>query len=227
MEAIDSDCNRPVCLYFGKWRCTLVPRWSQSVVMVQAQGNGSDIIVILSLKPPPKVQVRTEYNILASSSNWGIVDVSFRPNTSANSRPRPSSPYNISKTSPAPPVQSVTSNKKMAQVIKDVLNPWSAAKIPDLGGKVAVITGGNEGIGAAFVSELLKHNLSKVFILSNDAARHKEAVEYFSKEAGKDVSSQVVFHELDLGDYDAVKKAVEKIKKDTDRVDILDLSAAM
>lgn len=111
--------------------------------------------------------------------------------------------------------------------IPNILNPWSADKIPDLSGKVAVVTGGNEGIGASFCTELFKHNISKVFILSNDAARHQEAVTHFSKEAGKDVSSQVVFFAIDLGDYDAVKETVEKIKKETDRVDILDLSAAM
>ncbi|KAJ4406815.1 hypothetical protein N0V82_010041 [Gnomoniopsis sp. IMI 355080] len=116
----------------------------------------------------------------------------------------------------------------MAQVITDMLNPWSADKIPDLSDKVAVVTGGNEGIAAAFCTELFKHNVSKVIIVSNDAARHKDAVAHFTKESGRDlVSNQVVFHEVDLGDYDAVKKVVEQIKNETDRIDILDLSAAI
>lgn len=115
----------------------------------------------------------------------------------------------------------------MAQTIPDVLNPWSADKIPDLSGKVAVVTGGNEGIGASFCTELFKHNISKVIILSNDAARHQQAVTHFTKEAGKDVSSKVVFHEVDLGDYNALRKVIEQIKKETDRVDILNLNAAM
>ncbi|CAG8953741.1 hypothetical protein HYFRA_00006631 [Hymenoscyphus fraxineus] len=115
----------------------------------------------------------------------------------------------------------------MAQTISDMLNPWDATKIPDLSGKVAVVTGGNEGIGAAFCTELLKNNIFKVIIASNDAARHKDAMKHFSKEAGKDVSSKVTFHEMDLGDYDAVRKVVEQIKKETDRIDILDLSAAI
>jgi len=115
----------------------------------------------------------------------------------------------------------------MASIVHDMLNPWSASKIPMLTGKVAVVTGGNEGIAAAFITELFKHDLAKAIILSNDKERYPAAVEHFSKEAGHDVSSKVIFHEMDLGDYDSVKKAVEQIKKETDRVDILNCSAAI
>lgn len=109
----------------------------------------------------------------------------------------------------------------------NILNPWSASKIPSLAGKVAVITGGNEGIGAAFTTELLKNGLSKVFIASNDPLRHDDAVKHFSKEVGSDVSDKVVFHKMDLGDYTSVRKAVDEIKKATDRVDILNCNAAI
>jgi len=79
----------------------------------------------------------------------------------------------------------------MASIIHNVLNPWSASKIPSLAGKVAVVTGGNEGIAAAFITELFKHDIAKVIIASNDTARHADAVKHFSKEVGTDVSSKV------------------------------------
>jgi WW domain-containing oxidoreductase len=116
---------------------------------------------------------------------------------------------------------------KMTEMLHNVLNPWSASKIPSLAGKVAVLTGGNEGIGAAFTSELLKHGISKVIIASNDAARHQQALKYFNQEAGQDVSSKVIFHKLDLGDYPSVKKVVEQIKGETETIDILDCDAAI
>jgi len=115
----------------------------------------------------------------------------------------------------------------MAEMLHNVLNPWSASKIPSLYGKVAVITGGNEGIGAAFTAQLLKNGAAKVIIASNDAARHKDALAYFNEVSGSDVSSKVIFHEVDLGDYPAVTKLVDEIKKETDRIDILDCSAAI
>jgi len=50
----------------------------------------------------------------------------------------------------------------MASMIHDMLNPWSASKIPSLTGRVAVVTGGNEGIAAALIAELFKHDIAKV-----------------------------------------------------------------
>ena len=114
-----------------------------------------------------------------------------------------------------------------AKIVGETLGLWSASKIPSLTGKVAVVTGGNEGIAAAFTAELLKNDLSKVIIASNDAARYPEALEHFSKEAGHDVSSKVIFHQVDLGDYAAVRDVIETIKKDTDRIDILNCNAAI
>jgi hypothetical protein len=61
----------------------------------------------------------------------------------------------------------------MTSTLHNMLNPWSAEKIPNLTGRVAVVTGGNEGIAAAFITECFKHGLEKVIILSNDAARHE------------------------------------------------------
>lgn len=115
----------------------------------------------------------------------------------------------------------------MASIISNVLNPWTASKIPSLAGKCAVITGANEGIGAAFTTELLRNDIAKVIILGNDPARHPEAKAYWNKETGTDVSQRVVFHEVDLGDYKAVRQVAEKIKKETDRIDILDCDAAI
>jgi NAD(P)-dependent dehydrogenase (short-subunit alcohol dehydrogenase family) len=115
----------------------------------------------------------------------------------------------------------------MAEMLQNILNPWSASKIPSLAGKVAVLTGGNEGIGAAFTCELLKHGISKVIVASNDAARHQEALAYFNKAAGPEVSLKVIFHLVDLGDYSSVNKVVEEIKNETDRIDILACDAAI
>ncbi|KAJ7694373.1 hypothetical protein B0H17DRAFT_869064, partial [Mycena rosella] len=44
---------------------------------------------------------------------------------------------------------------------------WSTAEIPDLSGKVAIVTGGNSGIGRETVKALVKHT-AKVYILARN-----------------------------------------------------------
>ena len=48
--------------------------------------------------------------------------------------------------------------------------PWSAANIPDLTGKVAIVTGANTGLGFASALELARKG-AHVFITSRDAVR--------------------------------------------------------
>ena len=48
--------------------------------------------------------------------------------------------------------------------------PWSAANMPDLTGKVAIVTGANTGLGFASALELARKG-AHVFITSRDAVR--------------------------------------------------------
>jgi NAD(P)-dependent dehydrogenase (short-subunit alcohol dehydrogenase family) len=106
-----------------------------------------------------------------------------------------------------------------------ILNPWSASKIPSLAGKVAVVTGGGEGIGAAFVHALLKNSISKVFLVSNDPERYEQVKEQWKKDTGADPPT--VFYQADLGDNQQVDQVVTKIRENTDRIDIVNLNAAI
>jgi len=49
--------------------------------------------------------------------------------------------------------------------------------IPDLSGKVFVVTGGSAGIGYGICAHLLQHNPSRIYILSNKESHAKEAIE--------------------------------------------------
>ncbi|TDL20586.1 NAD(P)-binding protein, partial [Rickenella mellea] len=76
--------------------------------------------------------------------------------------------------------------------------------IPDLTGKVVIVTGGNTGIGKETVKALLTHN-AKVYL----AARSKEKAEEAIRDLQKDTGREAIFLQLDLADLSNVRKSAE------------------
>lgn len=97
---------------------------------------------------------------------------------------------------------------------------------PDLKGKVAVVTGGSEGIGFAAVYTMLKNNLEKVFILSVSKEVMDEGLKRISEDLGEETAKKVTWLECDLSDWKKVKQTADEIAKKTDRIDILLNNAA-
>ncbi|CAG8530322.1 3903_t:CDS:2 [Gigaspora rosea] len=82
---------------------------------------------------------------------------------------------------------------------------FSFDKIPDLSGKVVIVTGGNTGIGFVTARELARKN-AHVFVASRTSERGERAVELIKKETNKDA---VEFLQLDLKSLNSVKLAAE------------------
>ncbi|KAF3764642.1 hypothetical protein M406DRAFT_62238 [Cryphonectria parasitica EP155] len=93
--------------------------------------------------------------------------------------------------------------------------------IPDLKGRVAVVTGGSQGIGYGCTHSLLKNNISKLFILSQSSDVVSDALNSIRTEMGDEASSKVEWIQCDLADWEAVARSAHKIKSNTDRLDIL------
>ena len=92
---------------------------------------------------------------------------------------------------------------------------------PSLEGKVAVITGGSEGIGYGCSHTFLSKGISKLFILSVSKEVVDGAIDAVKQEMGEEVAKKVVWLECDLSDWQAVKKTADKITSSTGRLDIL------
>jgi len=90
------------------------------------------------------------------------------------------------------------------------------------GTKVAIVTGGNKGIGLAIVKALCKQFDGDVFLTSRNDDRGKEAVKLVESEGLK-----VKYHQLDIDDENSIKKLYDFIKDTYGGIDVLVNNAAI
>ena len=105
-------------------------------------------------------------------------------------------------------------------------NQFSLEEVPDLSGKVAVVTGGSEGIGYGCTHTLLSKNVAKLFILSKSDEVSEDAINAIKKEMGDERGNRVVWMKCDLSDWEETARTAFNIAKQTDRIDILINNAA-
>ena len=100
---------------------------------------------------------------------------------------------------------------------------WSTNDIPDLHGKIAVVTGANGGLGLASAKALAGHGAHVVMAARNQAKAADARQEILA--AYPDASLEIV--ELDLGSLASVEAAAKKIAASHDRIDILMCNAGV
>ncbi|KAI0066977.1 NAD-P-binding protein [Artomyces pyxidatus] len=82
---------------------------------------------------------------------------------------------------------------------------FSVHDIPDLTGRVAIVTGGNTGIGKETVRQLLTHN-AKVYLAARSRIKAEDAIDALKEDTGK----EALYLELDLADKAKVRKAAKE-----------------
>ncbi|GJF09127.1 short-chain dehydrogenase [Mycolicibacterium cyprinidarum] len=100
---------------------------------------------------------------------------------------------------------------------------WSTKNIPDLHGKVAVVTGANGGLGLASTKALAAKGAHVVMAARNQAKAAAAHAEILA--AHPDASLEIV--ELDLGSLASVAAAANAIAAKHDRIDILMCNAGV
>ncbi|OJT02819.1 hypothetical protein TRAPUB_6675 [Trametes pubescens] len=95
-----------------------------------------------------------------------------------------------------------------------------AKDLADLTGKVAIVTGGNSGIGYATVHNLARHG-AKVYIAARSEERAKDAIERLRAEGLQPGNGELEWLELDLSDPRKAKASAEVFLTKEKQLDIL------
>ncbi|KAH9921486.1 NAD(P)-binding protein [Epithele typhae] len=122
----------------------------------------------------------------------------------------------------------------MTSMIPETLNPATLLskrhkpdQIPDLSGRVALVTGGSAGIGYWDVAALAKKNATVHFVSAN-AEHGQQAEKEINEELKKSGShGSVVYHQLDMSQLRSVDDWSKKFARQEGRLDILIANAGI
>ena len=92
--------------------------------------------------------------------------------------------------------------------------------IPDLSGKVIIVTGGSSGLGKESIHQLAKHNPARIFLSALTAARGNAAIAEIEN-ATPSIKGKITFLEMDLASFSSVQRAAKAFTAQSDRLDIL------
>ncbi|RYP69720.1 hypothetical protein DL771_005922 [Monosporascus sp. 5C6A] len=94
---------------------------------------------------------------------------------------------------------------------------FDKSTIPDLAGRVILVTGGTGGIGAEIVVELAKHNPGRIFFTGRNAKAAEKAIERI-KAVAPNVTA--TFVACDLASLATVRDSANKILAESPRLDL-------
>ncbi len=100
---------------------------------------------------------------------------------------------------------------------------WTAAQIPPQGGRTALVTGANSGLGLITARELARAG-ARVVLAVRDTARGAEAAEGIRQAAP---GASVEVERLDLGDLASVRACAQTVAGRHDHLDLLVLNAGV
>ncbi|KAF5347539.1 hypothetical protein D9758_014503 [Tetrapyrgos nigripes] len=92
--------------------------------------------------------------------------------------------------------------------------------LPDMKGKVVVVTGSSSGIGFAILQHLCRLG-AKVYMTARSETRATSAMERLEKEGKEPGNGEVLWHQLDLVDPRKAKESAEKFMEKEQKLDIL------
>ncbi|KAL2832216.1 hypothetical protein BJY01DRAFT_239887 [Aspergillus pseudoustus] len=100
--------------------------------------------------------------------------------------------------------------------------------IPNLSGKVVLVTGGNTGLGKESIRQILARNPAHVFLAARSEQNAKAAIEDLkSSSSNANTDAKLTWLPLDLSSTKSVQDAAGSFKAQSSRLDILILNAGV
>lgn len=98
--------------------------------------------------------------------------------------------------------------------------------IPDLTGRVVLVTGGNAGLGLEMVQQLAKHGPKRIYLAARSQAKYDVALTEIGRQWSRMKThpvdtGMIVFLELDLASLASVRRAARQVLAQSDRLDLL------
>ncbi|TKA75890.1 hypothetical protein B0A49_03238 [Cryomyces minteri] len=107
---------------------------------------------------------------------------------------------------------------------------FDLSDLPKLTGKIAVITGGQAGIGREITAQLLLHGIAQVYILARSEGKYIDAKEEWTRRTSlsmSEIEKKTEFISCNLSDIKDVQRAASSLLQKCSRCDILIHNAAL
>ncbi|OKL62664.1 hypothetical protein UA08_01178 [Talaromyces atroroseus] len=99
--------------------------------------------------------------------------------------------------------------------------------IPDLAGRVCLVTGASSGLGEQTVAQIAQHNPAKIYLAARNRGRAEAAMKRIKATFPAAATSAIEILDLDLASFESIKAAAFRVNKEVDRLDILQLNGGI